>query len=261
MNLVDSHAHLDTFDENGDLEPMLTRAREAGLSRLIAIGGSPDANRRACRIAKDVPWISATVGYDRDLAGKDPDLQALEQCAAEPGVVAIGETGLDYHYEPETRDQQRLLFQDMLDVAHRRTLPVVVHSREAEVDILDHLKKQHMRQQGPAGSLGVLHCFTGDLAFAEALLDLGMYISFSGIMTFKNAEQIRQVAAAIPLDRILIETDAPYLAPVPHRGKTNEPAYVAYVAARLAELRGESLEVVIEQTHHNSLHLFQWDTS
>lgn len=256
MRAVDSHAHFDTFEEKGELEALLARAREAGVERMIAIGGSPDANRRACRLAAEHPDISAAVGYDRDLAGKDPDLQDVERWAAEPGVVAIGETGLDYHYEPETRDEQIRLFADMLDLAHRRTLPVVVHSREADADTLDALKKQKMRWNGAADAVGVLHCFTGDLGFARALLDVGCYISFSGILTFRNAEDLRQVAKALPLERLLIETDAPYLAPVPYRGKTNEPAYVFQVAEWLAELQERTTEDVVDQTRRNCARLF-----
>ena len=256
MRMVDSHAHLDAFDEKGELADLISRACAAGVQHIIAIGGSPEANRRACRLAAERSEISAAVGYDRGLAGQSPDLQDVERWAAEPGVVAVGETGLDYHYEPDTRMDQMRLFENMLDLADRRTLPVVVHSREADADTIDCLRKQKMRWNGPSDAVGVLHCFTGDLDFARALLDLGVYISFSGILTFRNAEKLREVAKALPLERLLIETDAPYLAPVPYRGKTNEPAYVVEVAEQLADLHGIPAEEVMNQTRRNCAHLF-----
>jgi len=256
MIAIDSHAHLDTFDEQGDLDGLLARARDAGVGHIVAIGGSPVANERACRLAAAYPEISATVGFDRDLAGTQLDFADAERLASKPGVVAIGETGLDYHYEPETRNEQIDLFTAMLDLAHRRTLPVVVHSREADADTLEVLAQHAARWTGRPEALGVLHCFTGNQSFADALLEIGYFISFSGILTFKNAGDLRDVAKALPLDRILIETDAPYLAPIPFRGKTNEPAYVIYVAEQLAELHQVSVEEVVQQTRRNCARLF-----
>jgi TatD DNase family protein len=257
--LLDSHLHLDTFDESGDVPGMLERAAAAGVARMIAIGGTVPANQRAIDWAGRCPErLRATVGYDRDEAGRSPDLALLDAMAAGPHIVGIGETGLDYHYLPETAPAQRELFQQMLDLAARRSLPVVIHSREADDDTVAMLKAHLARWKGDPARAGVLHCFTGSLAFARQLLDLGLFISFSGIVTFRNADALREVARFVPEDRILVETDAPYLAPVPLRGKPNEPAYVAHVAQALATVRGVALQVIAQQTTSNAGRLFGW---
>lgn len=258
MRLVDSHLHFDTFDENGETGAILDRARAAGVQWMVAIGGSDDANEHAVRLAAAHPdCIRATVGYDRDLAATAWQGTLVEAAAREPGVVAIGETGLDYHYEPETAAGQRGLFEAMLELARRLQLPTVIHSRDAEADTLAMLEAHASAWAGDPDRLGVLHCFTGNKRFAKRLVDLGYYISFSGILTFRNAEDLRAVARALPLDRILIETDAPYLAPVPYRGKRNEPAWVGEVARTLAAARGDvSVEEAASVTADNACRLF-----
>jgi TatD DNase family protein len=259
IDLTDSHVHFDVFDETGDVQGVLDRAAAAGVRRMVAIGGSVAANQRAVAVAARCPdRVRATVGYDRDEAGKGPDLAALDVLAAHPLVVAVGETGLDYHYQPETAPQQKELLQQMLDLAARRRLPVVVHSREADEDTLAMLGAHAAAWKGDPARIGVLHCYTGSLDFARRLLDLGLAISFSGIVTFRNADALREVACFVPADRLLIETDAPYLAPVPLRGKQNEPAYVAHVAQALATVRGVELQVLAEQTTCNAARLFGW---
>lgn len=256
---VDSHTHFDAFDRAGLVPRMLERAQGAGVTRMIAIGGSDEANERAVRLAKEHPGvISAVVGYDRDLATADVDAGALRGLIkASPGcVTGVGESGLDYHYEPDSAPAQKKLFSMMLELAAEVDRPIVVHSREADADTLDLLREYARSRKGDPAYPGVLHCFTGTYDFARKLLDLGMLISFSGILTFRNAEALRDCARRLPLDRILIETDAPYLAPAPHRGKTNEPAWVFRVAETLATIRPDRLQTIAEATTANARALF-----
>ena len=248
---LDSHAHFDGAVEQGDVAGWLGRAAAAGVSRMVAIGGSPDANRRARDLAAAHPHaMRATAGYDRDLAATPPPLADVADLLRDTLVCAVGETGLDYHYEPETAPAQQALFGSMLELATAAGKPVVVHSREADADTLRLLRAY--------GGPGVLHCFTGGADFARALLDLGLYISFSGIVTFRNAEDLRAVARQVPADRLLIETDAPYLSPVPFRGQPNEPARVVEVARVLAEVRGVAVEELARLSYHNACQLFGW---
>ncbi len=252
MNLTDSHAHFDSFVKGGTVPELLERARSNGVRRVIAIGGSPEANERACDVARAYPaLVRATAGFDRDLAAQPPPIEELFSVVQRSEVVAVGESGLDYHYAPETAPQQRSLFAAMLELARAAHRPIVIHSRDADDDTIE-LLRAHL---GPEG--GVLHCFTGTKEFAARLLDLGLYISFSGIVTFKKSDDLRAVAKMVPLDRLLIETDAPYLAPVPHRGKPNEPAWVLHVAETLASLRGIPLDEFAEQTSANAARLFE----
>lgn len=257
---VDSHAHLDTFAAEGSLPGVLERACAAGVYRVVAVGGSAEANRLAVALARENPGqLRATVGFDREEAGRDPDWTDAEALLADPLVAAVGETGLDYHYNPETAPAQRALFQANLERAARYRRPVVVHTREADDDTVAMLA-DHMRGwTGDASRVGVIHCFTGSAGLAHRLLDLGFFISFSGILTFKNAADLRDVARGIPADRLLVETDAPYLAPVPHRGKRNEPAWVAEVAAALATVRNDTLQKLADQTWLNATRLMGWE--
>jgi len=255
---VDIHVHLDAFIETGDLPAVLERAAVAGVGRLLAIGGAADGNAFALEQAAAQPdRIRVAVGFDRYLAGQNPDFARLTEQAARPEVVAIGECGLDYHYSPETAAAQRELFARMLALARERRLPVVVHSREAEDDTLALLREHAAAWPGDPDRLGVLHCFTGGLDFAQRVLDAGLWVSFSGILTFRNADSIRAAARLVPADRLLVETDAPYLAPVPHRGQRNEPAFVADVLRALAAARGEPTEQVAAQTTRNAEYLFR----
>ena len=198
ITYTDSHLHFDSFDEAGEVDDLIARAQQAGVQTMIAIGGTVEANSLAVRLADAHSCVYATVGFDRDEAGKDPDLSSLAEYAGHPRVVGIGETGLDYHYGPDTAPQQIELFQQMLDLARTRQLPVVVHNRESDEDMLRMLKAHTELWEGDPERLGVLHCYTGDEVFAAKLLDLGFYISFSGIVTFKNAESLRRVAAMVP---------------------------------------------------------------
>jgi len=257
---IDSHAHFDSFDREGLVPTLMERAAGAGVVHVIAIGGSDEANARAVRLAGEWPGrILAVAGFDRDLAGKEPDMAELRALiATHPDRVAgIGESGLDYHYEPDTAPAQRRLFEAMLNLAAETTRPIVIHSRDAEDDTLEMLRAHLRNWKGDPERPGVLHCFTGNYRFARQLVDMGFMISFSGILGFRNADDLRDVARKLPLDRLLIETDAPYLAPPPHRGKTNEPALVFRVAETLAETQGIALQIVSEQTTANARILFR----
>lgn len=255
---TDSHFHVDHFELKGIVPEMVANAREVHVSTLIAIGGSDEANQLALKTAQTYPdLIRATAGYDRDLApGWDQDLSNLSPLLKLPEIVAVGESGLDYFHRDIDPQAQRTLFTAMLNLSVSAAKPMIIHSREADADTLEMLKTFSDRWPLSDQPCGVLHCFTGSLAFAKALLDLNLMISFSGILTFKNAADLREVAAEIPHDRLLIETDSPYLAPVPHRGQRNQPAWVPHVAECLAEIRKTSPEAIGEQTTANARRMF-----
>jgi len=259
MPCFDTHAHL-LADETPDL---LLRANAAGVGRLIAVGGAPAENQVACELARRFPKsIRAAVGYDRYRADNQDDPELLASLFASPDadqVRAVGEVGLDFHYSPETAKDQVKLFDTMLALVRSVRRPVIVHSREADQPTLD-LLREHVRQwSGPADQVGVLHCFTGNEEFARKLLNLGFYLSFSGIVTFNNAGPLRQVASWIPADRLLVETDSPFLAPVPMRGQKNEPAYLTQVIRCLAKVRGVSEDTLGQVTAANGANLFGWE--
>lgn len=268
--LFDSHVHFSRGDTPGYTMPeQLDRARERGVQQLVAVGGSCDLNASAFKAAEwDPQHIQAAIGFDRDqeaeMASAAAMRDATERLARVVGsagdlgvrVCAIGEIGLDYHYTPETRERQMALFDAQCALAVDLGLPVIVHSRDADADTLAVLRRY---ATGGASSLqGVLHCFTRDLAFAEELIALDFYISFSGIVTFRNADALRDVARQLPADHLLVETDAPYLAPVPHRGRRNEPAFVAEVAKKLAEVRAVSYDEMARVTTANAQRLFRF---
>ncbi|MGD9874281.1 MAG: TatD family hydrolase [Kiritimatiellia bacterium] len=253
LMFTDTHVHFDVFAESGGLVGAIIRAQESGVSRMVAMGGSAQGNRLAVQISGEHPeCIRAAVGYDRDQASLNPDFEELESLLACPGVCALGETGLDYHYHPENIRLQQDLFARMLDIGVKRSLPVVIHSREAEADTLEMLDRH-------PGIAAVLHCFTGGPEFARKLIERNIRISFSGILTFRNASDIAEAAAIVPDHLLLVETDTPYLAPVPFRGQRNEPAYVIETAKKLAEIRGCSLEHVAAITNRNAASLFGWE--
>jgi len=253
--LVDSHCHLDRLDlaqHDGSLDAALQAARDRGVGHFLCIGVSADNAAAVKAIAERYADVDCSVGiHPLDLqADQQPALDWLLAELAHPRVVAIGETGLDYHYEPDAAPRQREAFRLHLEAARRTGKPVIVHTREARADTLELLREAALPQAG------VLHCFTEDWDMAHAALDLGFYISLSGIVTFRNADALREVARRVPADRLLVETDSPYLAPVPHRGKANLPQYVYEVARFLAELRGEDFEAFSRQTTQNFKRLF-----
>jgi TatD DNase family protein len=254
MALVDTHCHLDSEQFEPDREAVIQRAQAAGVERMMAIGtgdGPPDLEA-AIRLADAHPFIYATIGVHPHDASKatDETFARLEELARHPKVLAIGEIGLDYHYDFSPRPVQREVFERQLELARQSRKPIVIHTREAWADTLEVLRA---RWQGA----GIMHCFTGDEEQARQTLDLGFYLSFGGVLTFPKAEALRQAARIAPPDRILIETDCPYLAPVPHRGKRNEPAFIAETARRLAEVRGVSCEAIAQTTTENFDHICQ----
>ncbi len=257
LMFFDTHVHFDDFVADGSLAAILERAESSKVRKLLAVGGSPEANELSLKLAGEFPErIFGSVGYDRDLAGEACDFSNLRKLAARDETVAIGELGLDYFYEPEKAKEQKELFFQCLEIAAEVQKPVIVHTRDADDDTLGMLTDFSKGWKGDSSRIGVLHCFTRDEAFARALLDLGFYISFSGIVTFRNADPLREVAAFVPKDRMLIETDSPYLAPMPHRGKRCEPAFVVDTAKRLADLRGVAVESLAEVTTCNAKLLF-----
>jgi TatD DNase family protein len=245
--LIDSHCHLDDSKFDGDREQTIQRAREAGVDRLLAIGtgnGPPDLEC-AIRLAEQYPFIYATVGvHPHDAAKATAETwERLAELARHPKVVAIGEIGLDYHYDFSPRPVQAAAFEMQLDMARRAGKPIVIHTREAWEDTM-------ARLAGWTGG-GIMHCFTGNPAQARQALDLGFHLSFGGVITFPKAEELREAARLAPEDRILVETDCPYLAPVPHRGKRNEPAFMVETVRRLADVRGVTAERIAEATTAN----------
>lgn len=253
--LVDSHCHLDRLDltaHGGSLDAALDAARARGVGHFLCIGVSADNAAAVRSLAERYADVDCSVGvHPLDLQpGNAPALEWLLDELQHPQVVAIGETGLDYHYEPEAGEAQREAFRLHLQAARITGKPVIVHTREARADTLALLREAALP------NAGVLHCFTEDWAMAKAALDLGFYISLSGIVTFRNAEALREVARQVPADRLLVETDSPYLAPIPYRGRGNLPEYVVEVAQCLAQLRGTDFEVFAQQTTANFKRLF-----
>lgn len=248
--LIDTHAHLVSIDSYSEA---IERALDAGVSRIISMSTDLPSCRETVGIAKVYDCVSAACGIHPHSASKyNPEvLKEIEKIATDQTVVAVGETGLDYHYMNSPREVQIESFEAQIDLANRMDLPFVVHVREADDDMLDILGTTDLRDQP-----GVIHCFSGDYETAKKYLDLGFYISFSGIVTFKRADEVRDAASKIPFDRILIETDSPYLAPVPLRGKKNEPANVRYVADVVSKVRKVELSELQEQLGRNTKCLF-----
>ncbi|MFO1189187.1 MAG: TatD family hydrolase [Alphaproteobacteria bacterium] len=252
--LVDSHCHLDYPELAGDLAGVLARAAGAGVGAFLSIGTRLDRFAGVVAIAEAHPNVFCTVGVHPHEAGDEgqstPD--RILDATRHPKVVGIGETGLDYYYEHSPRDAQIASFRAHIAAARISGLPVVVHTRDADTDTAEILADEYRR--GPFN--GLIHCFTSSPELARTALDIGFCISFSGIVTFKSATAIADVARTVPADRLLVETDAPFLAPVPKRGKTNEPAFVAFTAARLADIRGVGAERVAALTTANFFRLF-----
>lgn len=250
---IDSHCHLDRLDFaklGTDLEGALAAARARGVKHFLCVGVDLETLPNVLAVAEAYDDVSASVGvHPLHLESLEPEIEQLIELAAHPKVVAIGETGLDYHYEQESPADQQRRFRKHIEASRRTGKPLVVHTRAARADTIAILREE-------GATAGVMHCFTEDWDMAKAALDLGFYISFSGIVSFANADELRDVARKVPLDRILIETDSPWLAPVPYRGKTNQPAYVVDVARVIGELRGIDIEAVGEQTTENFRRLF-----
>jgi TatD DNase family protein len=249
--VIDSHCHLDSAEFDDDREAVIERALAAGVDHMLAIGtgnGPPDLEA-GLRLAAKHPAFYATVGihpHDAAKATAD-DFERLRDLLAQPKAVAVGEIGLDYHYDFSPREVQKSAFLEQMAIAADAKKPIVIHTREAWDDTLDLIEKHWT----PHGIGGIMHCFSGGPEEARRALDLGFYLSFGGIVTFPKALTVQDAAKSTPRDRILIETDAPYLAPVPKRGKRNEPALIVHTARKLAELRGESYEALCDATTEN----------
>ncbi len=252
--LVDSHCHLDFPDFADELDDVLERARDANVETLVTICTEVTKFDPVRAIAERYDHIYCSVGIHPHNAATEPEIRPehLIKMADHPKVIGIGETGLDYHYDLSPRDRQRPNFRTHMEAARETGLPLIVHSREAEQDTASMLAEE----MGKGTFTGVMHCFSSKAELAKAALELGMYISLSGIVTFKNAHDLRAIAKEVPDDRLLVETDAPYLAPVPKRGRRNEPSFVAHTAERVAEIRGVTLESLAATTTDNFYRLF-----
>ena len=256
--LIDTHTHLDDARYNDDRDAMIARAREAGVGAFVTIGCDLSTSRAAVALADQYSFIYASIGVHPHEVKHIGDCwyDDFRRLARNKNVVAYGEIGLDYHYNHSSPKDQRDRFREQIQLARELKLPVIIHTREAQEDTITILKEEKASDVG-----GVFHCFSGDAWLAKDALDLGFYLSFSGILTFQNATMLREIAKNTPLDRVLIETDCPYLTPVPHRGKRNEPAYVSYVAQQLAEIHGgtNSLSAarIGELTSANAKRLFK----
>lgn len=249
MELIDTHAHLDFSRFNKDRNEVINRASDTGVKYIVNVGADLASSHRGVELSQLFSNIYATVGihpHDADQVN-DRALKVLKDLAKADRVVAIGEIGLDYYYDNSPREKQRTGFRKQLKLARELRLPVVIHGREADEDLLTILKEERVEEIG-----GILHCFSSGLEVAREALDMGLYLGFGGVITFKKADQTRNVVKEVPLERILIETDAPYLTPHPHRGKRNEPAYVKFVAEKIAQIKGVSIERVAEITTANA---------
>ena len=252
--LIDTHTHLDDPRYDADRDTTIERARQAGVGAFVTIGCDLATSRSAVTLADHHPDIYASIGVHPHEVKHIADgwYDELRRLAQNQKVVAYGEIGLDYHYNHSTPKEQRERFREQVQLARELRLPVIIHTREAQDDTISILKEEKAAEVG-----GVFHCFSGDAWLAKDALDLGFYLSFSGILTFQNASMLRDIAKQTPLDRVLIETDCPYLTPVPHRGKRNEPAFVSHVAQQLAEIHPElSLDQISQATTENAKRLF-----
>ncbi len=254
--LFDTHVHLNADQFQEDVEDVMKRAQEAGVKRMVVVGFDRLTITRAMELVEKYDWLYAAVGWHPvdAIDMTEEDLNWIEELANHPKVVAIGEMGLDYHWDKSPKDVQKDVFRRQIRLAKKVKLPIIIHNREATQDIVDILKEEGASDVG-----GVMHCFSGSAETALECVKLNFYISLGGPVTFKNAKKPKEVAEAVPLDKLLIETDCPYLAPHPYRGKRNEPAYVKLVAEEIAALKHLSYEEVAAATMKNANTLFQLD--
>ena len=252
--LVDSHCHLDFPELSSDANGVIARARSAGVGHLLTISTKLTAFDGVLAMAERFENVSCSVGIHPHEAAVEPetDVERLTTLAKHPKVVAFGETGLDFYYEHSPRAEQEKSFRVHLAASREAGLPTIVHTRDADAETASILKEE----MGKGAFTGVIHCFSSGLELAKQALDLGFYISISGIVTFKKAEELRETVKYVPIERLLVETDSPYLAPIPHRGKTNEPAFVTHTAAFVAELKGVTREELAVRTTENFFRLF-----
>lgn len=256
--LIDSHCHLDDEALAGDLDGVVARARAAGVGRIVTVGCSRFEFAPALAIAEKYDAIDVCLGvhpHEAEKEGQAITTKELVEIAQHPKVIGLGETGLDYFYDHAPREAQQRNFRQHIRACKETGLPLIIHTRQAEDDTIRILKEEGAGQG--SGLVGVVHCFSSTRAMADYGLEIGFYISFSGMITFKKSEDIRAIAADVPMDRLLVETDAPYLAPMPYRGKTCEPAHVVHTAHKLADIKGVSFEAIEKATTENFFRLFE----
>ncbi|MFE0345614.1 TatD family hydrolase [Priestia megaterium] len=251
--LFDTHVHLNAEQYEDDLQEVINRALEKGVQNMVVVGFDEPTIKKAIQIAETYDFIYASVGWHPvdavDMT--DEHLAWIEELAQHPKVVALGEMGLDYHWDKSPKEVQKDVFRRQIRLARKVNLPIIIHNRDATEDVVTILKEEHVEEVG-----GIMHCFTGSIEVAKQCMDMNMYISFGGPVTFKNAKKPKEVATELPLDKLLIETDCPYLTPHPFRGKRNEPGYVSYVAEQIAELKGITYEELAAITTVNAKKLF-----
>ncbi|MDN4860148.1 TatD family hydrolase [Priestia megaterium] len=251
--LFDTHVHLNAEQYEDDLQEVINRALEKGVQNMVVVGFDEPTIKKAIQIAEMYDFIYASVGWHPvdavDMT--DEHLAWIEELAQHPKVVALGEMGLDYHWDKSPKEVQKDVFRRQIRLARKVNLPIIIHNRDATEDVVTILKEEHVEEVG-----GIMHCFTGSIEVAKQCMDMNMYISFGGPVTFKNAKKPKEVATELPLDKLLIETDCPYLTPHPFRGKRNEPGYVSYVAEQIAELKGITYEELAAITTANAKKLF-----
>jgi len=256
LGLIDSHAHIQGAMYAAEVDEVIKRAEKAGVEKIMVVGGAGElsSNQAAVALADSYENLYATVGmhpHDAKDVGEE-ELKELQALTSRPKVIAVGETGLDFYYNHSPHNIQRDIFTRFIRMARETGLPLVVHERDAHKDVA-----QLLRSEGAGKLTGVIHCFTGDYEAARNYLDLGFYLSFTGIITFKNAQSLREVVRNVPLERMFVETDSPYLTPVPHRGKRNEPAFVRFVAETVAQIKTLALQEVARITTTNVRALFR----
>ncbi|MGG2085603.1 TatD family hydrolase [Priestia aryabhattai] len=251
--LFDTHVHLNAEQYEDDLQEVINRALEKGVQNMVVVGFDEPTIKKAIHIAETYEFIYASVGWHPvdAIDMTDEHLAWIEELAQHPKVVALGEMGLDYHWDKSPKEVQKDVFRRQIRLARKVNLPIIIHNRDATEDVVTILKEEHVEEVG-----GIMHCFTGSIEVAKQCMDMNMYISFGGPVTFKNAKKPKEVAAELPLDKLLIETDCPYLTPHPFRGKRNEPGYVSYVAEQIAELKGITYEELADITTANAKKLF-----
>ncbi len=251
--LFDTHAHLNAIQYNEDLEEVIQRAKSENVSHIVVVGFDKETITKAMELTNQYEMIYAAVGWHPvdAIDMTDKDLQWIRELSSHPKVVAIGEMGLDYYWDKSPKDVQKEVFRKQIQLAKEVKLPIIIHNRDATEDVVKILQEEKASEVG-----GIMHCFTGSLEVAKQCMEMNFYISFGGPVTFKNAKKPKEVVKEIPMDRLLIETDCPYLTPHPLRGKRNEPSYVKYVAEQISELRGVSYEEIATKTSDNAMKLF-----
>ncbi|MCZ0703617.1 TatD DNase family protein [Natronobacillus azotifigens] len=254
--LFDTHVHLNVEHFDQDREEVIERAKEAGVEKMVVVGFDHETIPKAIALAEEYSFLYAAVGWHPvdAIDFTEKELDWLEELVKHPKVVALGEMGLDYHWDKSPKEIQAEVFRQQIRLAKKVEIPIIIHNREATEDILTILKEEHAEAVG-----GIMHCYNDSVDYVQTCLDLNFYISLGGPVTFKNAKLPKEVAKVVPLDRLLIETDCPFLAPHPNRGKRNEPAYVSLVAEKIAELRGVPVEEIEQATTENGKRLFRLD--